>query len=175
MIIKPNIRGVLGKIIIALTFISLFNSCRKFEEGPLFSFRSVQQRLLGEYNFSKCTIDGVDYSYYLNNDTLSTNMQFTNYWDEKKYTISTNYLNSIDYQSNIYIRSTWSFGDNRDLIILYKGSTYPNYDISIVLRPITSQNNKLIIKKLSIDEFIFEIDFQEKVYRYQMIKNLDDL
>lgn len=46
-------------IIIGLSAI-LFNSCKKYEDGPLISFRSPTNRLLGKWEVESVSINGVD-------------------------------------------------------------------------------------------------------------------
>ena len=56
------------------------SSCKKkFEEGPLISFRSAKKRIAGDWSFEKYFENGEDKSTLLLNDTAYTGFFFSNY------------------------------------------------------------------------------------------------
>jgi len=44
-------------ILLLLSFLFVFNSCSKYEEGPFISLRSVEKRIAGEYNLETYLIN----------------------------------------------------------------------------------------------------------------------
>ncbi len=49
------------KIILYLIVIAaIASSCKKYEEGPLISFRSAKNRVYGDYKLEKYTVNGAD-------------------------------------------------------------------------------------------------------------------
>jgi hypothetical protein len=55
-------------ILMAITAIAI--SCKKYEEGPCISFRSIESRLCHGRKMLTYTVDGVDSIGYLSNDQL---------------------------------------------------------------------------------------------------------
>ena len=63
-------------IMLALVIIS----CKKYEEGPLISLRSVEKRVEGDYKLKKCSINGKITTQTLANDTLTLQLLQTLSW-----------------------------------------------------------------------------------------------
>jgi hypothetical protein len=53
------------KIIIYSILITLFISCKRYEEGPLISFRSANHRIAGNWRVESFTANGIDSMAYL--------------------------------------------------------------------------------------------------------------
>ena len=62
-------------IVIVIAIISVACACKKYEEGPLISFRSARSRLLGYHTLTKYTVNGIDSlsQFY---DSLSLSLYF---------------------------------------------------------------------------------------------------
>ncbi len=114
------------KIILYLIVIAaIASSCKKYEEGPLVSFRSAKNRLYGNYTLTYLTVDGKDClsQYY---DSLSKSFYF--YEDNSS---------RVDYCDMIGIRKddglsslswTWELLDhNKILKIISAGGNPPGW------------------------------------------------
>ena len=64
-------------IIIVITI--LFSGCRKYEEGPLISFRSVVHRIEGNWQVTEYISNGIDSLQYYN-DSISCKMEIIFNW-----------------------------------------------------------------------------------------------
>jgi hypothetical protein len=63
-------------------------SCKKYEEGPLISFRSAKNRLYGDYTLTKYTIDGIDSLQQMKDRFgLSFHFHYQDYYKEDRLTI----------------------------------------------------------------------------------------
>jgi hypothetical protein len=81
------------KLILIIGLISvLFNSCKKYEDGPLISLRSPLNRLLGEWEVYYFEIDGLDNTLNYQND-CKCNFRFHS---EKHDAIYFSFLNCKD-------------------------------------------------------------------------------
>ncbi|MCB0431427.1 MAG: hypothetical protein H6585_10310 [Flavobacteriales bacterium] len=47
-------------VLAALASVCILSSCKKFEEGPAFSFRSIKSRLHGEWKIESYSVNGTD-------------------------------------------------------------------------------------------------------------------
>ena len=56
-------------ILFIIVLAAITEGCKKYEDGPLISLRSVKNRLYGDYTLTKYTVNGVD-SLSLYNDSL---------------------------------------------------------------------------------------------------------
>lgn len=65
--------------LLVILFASLAEGCKKYEEGPLLSLRSAENRLHGDYTLTTYTVNGVD-SLSLYNDSLYNILRF--YFDD---------------------------------------------------------------------------------------------
>lgn len=45
-----------------LSILFIFQSCKKYEEGPFFSFKSAEKRIVGNYHVDKYMINGTEIS-----------------------------------------------------------------------------------------------------------------
>ena len=64
-------------ILILIVLAAITESCKKYEDGSLFSFRSAKNRLYGTYDLKTYTVNGVD-SLSLYKDSLGSVFSFFN-------------------------------------------------------------------------------------------------
>jgi len=80
------------KVILILVVIAgIAGGCKKYEDGPLLSFRSAKSRLFGEHTLVKYTVNDID-SLNLFNDSLGLDFRF--YYDD------VNSLNVLNVEGN---------------------------------------------------------------------------
>ena len=72
-------------ILILLVIAGIIEGCKKYEDGPLVSFRSAENRIFGKHTLIKYTVDGID-SLSLYNDSLGLSFNF-NYDEVSKENI----------------------------------------------------------------------------------------
>ena len=126
-----------------------FESCKKYEDGPLFSLRSKKARLTGEWELVK--INGQNPNEYLSNNGgysyYNSNRVITNFsseWDfeddndfsrNTSYTETTSYTNWYGYtQTNVndYNNSEtgdWDWEDNKEDIEIRANGVISEYEI----------------------------------------------
>lgn len=68
-------------ILVLLVIIAITESCKKYDEGPMFSLRSAYGRFSDVHVLTKYTVDGID-SLELYNDSLSLLFQFRYHYDD---------------------------------------------------------------------------------------------
>ena len=68
-------------ILIFIVLAAITEGCKKYEDGPLISFRSVRNRLYGDYTLTKYTVNGVD-SLSLYNDSLDIKIHCSSRQDD---------------------------------------------------------------------------------------------
>ena len=92
-------------LIFIITIIALtFDSCKKYEDGPLISFRSKKARVVGLWNFRQVIINGQD---------RTSDVQYDNIGFDKNdgaFYSSTNSKNGD--VATLY--GIWNFADNKD-------------------------------------------------------------
>jgi hypothetical protein len=93
-----------------LLMVLVFMSCGKFEEGPMISFRSVKNRVVGEWTLDKFVSNGVDSTeFYLNGGTEDFNFS-------KDLTLEYTQVGQD------MVSGTWEIQDNLILLRLEKKS-----------------------------------------------------
>ncbi len=161
-----------GLFIIMTAFI--LNSCRKYEEGPFFSLRSADERLLGVYTISKCTKDGENLTSSLGNESGYSILAISNRDYNTYYSFYG--INDNSRYSKELVYGDYDF-DDRD-ILEFKQSNGYNYDSTAdynkVLEAFVKEDVKAIIKKLTIKELIFEFEYNHKIIRFECQKNMSD-
>jgi hypothetical protein len=55
-----TMKKLLAVILLAIFALTGFNSCKKYEDGPLISLRTKKARVVGDWKISKATTDGID-------------------------------------------------------------------------------------------------------------------
>jgi hypothetical protein len=144
-------------LICAVLTAIILPSCKKYEEGPLISFRSAKNRLYGDYTLTKYTIDGID-SLQQMKDRFGLNFHF--FYND--YTENDDLMIDGTGISNPFI-STYILIDNNKAFRTPYGSEIftgqnPNYqDIDFVILKL---KNKDIHLKASFNnkEYYLELD-----------------
>jgi hypothetical protein len=102
--------------IVALMVALAFNSCNKYEDGPLISFRSPLNRLIGQWEVYYFEMNGNDLT-QLYKDSCNCNFSFIN----KKSTLYFRYYNCIP---NYGFSGDLKLFDNESKIQTSTGITY---------------------------------------------------
>jgi len=141
--------------IIILLVISLSFACKKYSEGPLISLRSVDKRIIAEWQVIGFTSDGVDSLQYYNDSCGSIMWIYKDYHDATYYRINFE-------GDNIGFGGTFNFSDNKKVMNIYL------VDIGITywgVGPIGSdKKSEWKILKLTMDELKTSIDYNSKNY-----------
>jgi ABC-type antimicrobial peptide transport system permease subunit len=152
----------------------LLNSCRKYEEGPFFSLRTANERLLGVYNISNCSKDGENLTNALNNEFGYTRLSIYEYDYNTRYTFLRIDYNSLYNKDLVF--GNYNF-DDRDIIKFRQSYDY-NYDSTAdynkVLEAFVAGKVNAVIKKLTMKELIFEFEYNHKILRFECQKDMSD-
>jgi hypothetical protein len=80
------------KILYIILSIVIFLGCKKYEEGPLISFRSVTQRIEGKWRVTEYISNGIDSLKYYN-DSCGATIGITRFIDDEwQFTLIVRYL-----------------------------------------------------------------------------------
>ena len=99
-----------------LVIVAIASSCKKYEEGPCFTLRTPEKRLIGHYTITSYTINGED-SLSLFNDSLSTDAQFVRYPDHLEISLDINGLRKDGKYS--YMGCSCNFDDNNSILLFW--------------------------------------------------------
>ncbi len=175
---------------IACLLITCFNGCKKFPEDKFISFRTVKQRLEGEWQLNKITIDGNDVgSVY--NDSLPQSYDSFRFWFLYKqpvkphdhetadyFIINTSSKKSHDAFINMDVGNIlFGFGKKDGLSIF--GKRVVNDSLSF--KPLANLFSTYYIatnwqiKKLYKKQLVIEKDKDGKHYRLQLNKTRNEL
>jgi len=118
-----NIFAIIITILLVIAGVS--EGCKKYEEGPLLSFRSAKNRLYGKYILTSYSIDGTDslYSYY---DSLSLNFHFY-YEDNYGYDICSMLGKRKDGGMSTLVWRWDLINKNKVLKVNYSDGNYPGW------------------------------------------------
>jgi hypothetical protein len=73
-------------ILMLIAFTTIACGCKKYEEGPLISFRSAKNRIYGYHTLTKYTVNGID-SLDRFNEELGLIVEFKNIVDINEYDV----------------------------------------------------------------------------------------
>ena len=169
--IKNTMKKVTKITIVALMFALAFNSCKKYEDGPLISFRSPLNRLLGKWGVEAVSNNGNDItSLYI--DSCGCKFSFHSEKHDPKYfalfncTNGYNYAGSFHFVSNEYI----------EIFIVSKynemGSSNDTVPICGPLKVRVS--SRWDVKKLSNKNMWIENNYNGDLYLIKMKKDEKD-
>ncbi len=109
-------------LLIVITAITV--GCKKYPDGPLISFRTAKHRLLGTYNLTKYTVNGVD-SLSMFNDSIPLTLRLwydpvddvyrgfaTWYIGKGNYTVINSYWKLIDKNKEISFSYVYGYNGN---------------------------------------------------------------
>jgi len=164
----------------ALTFVLLIfflPSCKKYDEGPSISFLSADKRLNASYTIDKIIVEGEDVLASIDNDSIQNGgVKFVYANDANEdFREFKFYLEFLP--ENIYaiISSGYDWINDKDDILLSRISLDEQkkkyFTSSSALFPYLNQTESVLhIKKLTNKEFVYEIDYNDKIYRYELSK-----
>jgi hypothetical protein len=119
-----------------ITSISM-TSCKKYDEGPLVSFKSKQDRVANTWRFTRYILSGSDVTNIFLNSKLSLSKSGDVLWTDSGSSIS----------------GTWDFDSNKEKIIIRVSDSYEDVDENDDPITITeSQTYSLFIYKLKESE-----------------------
>jgi len=123
-------------------------TCKKYEEGPAFSFRSVKNRMYGLWEIKKLIVD---------NTIDSLNPDYSKFWigvDEYD-------RNSIVFYSPEALTGLWSFEENKTKL----NFNFTNPDSLYFVNPIASNAQSLYsIERLTKHEFWLKCNYEGHLY-----------
>jgi len=96
-------------LLVLATFIMVgMSSCKKYEEGPMISFRSKTSRVAGDWKLQKATQEGVDI-------TSNITIDYITFEKDGAFKFV---------GGGLELKGTWSFDDKKEnIIIKYAGSS----------------------------------------------------
>jgi hypothetical protein len=128
-------------LVMAVVLAAGFNSCKKYEDGPMLSFRSKKARLVNVWVIEKVMSDGVDVtSNYPEDYTLE-------FKDDETFLLTTN---------NLEFDGSWKFSDDKTNVLLTPTKT--------------GIEEKYFIKKLKNKEFTYDYTSGTKVSTFYMVQ-----
>jgi len=144
--------------IVSMTLLML-GSCKKYPEGPVFSLQTPGHRLVGKYSINRCFVGGVE----LTNELNGTVFTFKNLKGNNTFLIN---------GTGLSISAAYSWPYSKDYLDLSTFYYMDNNRIIPALEPFTQDAEiRIIIMLLKQREFSFEIEFNDKIYRYELEKN----
>jgi len=163
------------KILFLIVIILTITACRKYPEGGSYFLNSIDNEIIGTYNFTHYYIDGKDsVNYYFNPDGK---LELGYY---KQHIMHPLYLTNYFYDNNNYgVRGEWRWNNKNkkelNFKILYTylitDSSYINVDSIFVAGPFTYDIESIWdIKKIKNNELIIETDYNNKHYRAELKK-----
>jgi hypothetical protein len=145
-------------LLLSFSLILLF-SCKKYEEGPLISFRSAKNRIYGNHTLTKYTVDGIDSLQQMANK-FGINFRFY-FQDYDKADV-------IDMSSPGIVRpfiSTYYLINKKKEFTVKTGSIlftgYGDYDYKDV---------DFTITKLTMEEMHFKTSYNSRDYYFELTR-----
>ncbi len=128
-----KIKKYIYLIITSLILISVTSSCR-YEEGPIFSFTKVENRIRGIWQIVEIQKNGITtYEPASNEEQIDSRLEF---YQSRNFII--HYIDGLNLRNG---DGTWEFDDKkRNLIVNYKGK---KNTISRIYKIIKFKNNEL--------------------------------
>ena len=155
-------KKLLALLIVSTTILS---GCR-YKEGPMISFRTVYTRLIGVWQVTEYTSNGVDSLQYYN-DSCGANLYISNFQDYN------NRLNMLFYQhSKKDFHSIIIISDNRKELYVSSFIDNNNNYFNGPFSPNTESNWNIL--KLTNKELKVTVDINNKNYRMSL-KKISDL
>jgi len=113
-------------IIVISASLLFFTSCKKYEDGPLISFRSKAQRLNGLWRATKQVENGKE---FLNNHTIKLDLLDDAKDPEGSFNTYTLYTSDGSNAIEKYY-GVWELSDDKENITMYSHKVEYNYDQS---------------------------------------------
>jgi len=141
------------KFLIAIISISfIVSGCNKYEDGPLLSLRSKQERLINTWAYNLVLRNGANVTFGTVDGAINYAASEIGFNDENRFS-------DIFYQDSIYVQrdGSWIFNDKKKEVHL-------TYDDNGEMR--TLRINRLKEKDLHLEE-----DFDNNLYEYELLPN----
>lgn len=149
-------------LVISALLISLFGSCKKYDEGPLISFRSKEKRLMGTWQIEHYFVNGHDSSsYFTQYDSPLIDIDYNVFFMiEDLYTLRP--------KKSKWIDADWSWDNNMNNIRMDFIEPGHLEDEWLNTGPfIIGETVSWEIKKLKLKELILETTYSNVVYRIE--------
>jgi hypothetical protein len=138
-------------IFIILILVAISEGCKKYEDGPCFSLRSVKNRIVGTWKVDKLYIDGID-----STEEYNTKLGFDLEFNKDSYNGKYFWKLSLKKDNIEYTQGMWEFPENEDKhqirTVFLSENAYPN-----AIGPIGSiginRDNQWTILRLTNKEF----------------------
>ena len=157
-------KNILLKIGILLFTVLLLASCKKYDEGPWISFRSKEKRIIGTWEVQAFYVNGYD------------STQFFRKYDSPIFSFerSSIYISLADMyrppeNTSKYLGGYWDFIDNKKGVTMSFESHGEQDDADLEYGPFQGdKDSKWEIKKLKMEAFNLETDFENSHYRLEL-------
>lgn len=167
---KNTVSFLISIILVTL----LFSGCKKYDEGPKFSLRSVKNRLTnGDWELEKLTVAGIDSTDEYSLIEFNLQIDASEGLDSKNYTFDLSYT----YQGQLVkvTNGDIDFQKEGDVIIF---KPYYDYYTTYYYSPIfyeydTTTNNEIEwdIEKLTNKEFWLKTKVNNQIVEMKLTKN----
>lgn len=152
--------------IISTLLVILFNSCKKYDEGPLISFRSKAKRLYGSWDISKAMVNDIDSTILFSSYTDAT-VNLINDEHSIYVVLSDNKINPKPQQ---YLTGIWIWESNKNNINFRFDNPTDNELNRLYFGPLQAgMDYSWEIKRLTNNEFFIETIYQNDNYRIELI------
>lgn len=95
-------------VLVAGLLLPAFQSCKKYDDGPMFSLRSKKARVAGEWKFSSYIVNGNDET----NEYMKDKIEFEKGGDVKYTSID------VNTGETILFTGTWEFDDGKESLTM---------------------------------------------------------
>jgi hypothetical protein len=108
------------KMIILISFLFMCG-CKKYDDGPLITFRTPESRIHGVWDVQYLFVNNVDSTYYLKSNPCWTPIEFL-----EKDEVGDNLISSEQGHNGCYLYGNWGFqNDNETLELLFTSQGWP--------------------------------------------------
>lgn len=147
--------------VISVIFVGLFFGCKKYEDGPLISFRSAKHRLYGDYTLTRYTVNGIDSLQQMENGFgLNFHFYYVEDNDHDDILIDGGSHTGTYYQDFV---SYYNFNNHKKSIRINSGSImFTGYGVPDI------QDLDFDISKLTIDEIHMTTTYNGKEYLLEL-------
>lgn len=150
-------------LIISALLFSLFGSCKKYDEGPLISFRSKEKRMMGTWQIEHYFVNGYDSSSYFTQYD-SPLVQF----DANRVYFTIQDFYTLNPKTSKWIDAEWNWANNDEYILMdfIEPGHLENEWLNTGPFNIGGTVN-WEIKKLKTKELILETTYSNVLYRLE--------
>jgi hypothetical protein len=139
-------------ILLILPILIIFGACKKYPDGPIFSFNTKKHRIVNSWIFDKVFENGVDrtadYQYAYTNFIIVTKKDNT-------YTLSYDINNTFSYNES----GTWDFDKNKTHFVLTNAQNNGNSSMGNSWEILKLQEKEFWVKTTTVQGANLEIHF----------------